>query len=183
MAYDLVVGKSPLHKAQPTIVGALSFEDAHALAALHKQHPAWVLSDFSNLYQDQEWRAERLQEGRARLLSLLPGSLSERQRQVVEKLIAVMTYALEEGSPYSASPTEAGPFAIPTLRRGAARYCPSSRSKIWTPADQATRSGPKAIAPTSRAGKSGLSSWGKLPTSAPERSQTCSPPLVRPAAT
>jgi len=99
MAYDLIVGTSPQIKDSPIIVDGITFEETHALASLYKRYNTWVFADFMNQFDDQRWGMDLLEEGRRKLLELLPCELSENERRVIYKLVSVFTYALEADKP------------------------------------------------------------------------------------
>lgn len=69
------------------------------MASLYKRYNTWVFADFMNQFDDQRWGMDLLEEGRRKLLELLPCELSENERRVIYKLVSVFTYALEADKP------------------------------------------------------------------------------------
>lgn len=94
MAYDFVVGKSPYKKDCPTVVGGIEFEEYPYICALLKRTDNFFLTRISNLFNDQSFSLEELEAAQASLSDLLVEKLTDNERNLLHKLIAVICYAL-----------------------------------------------------------------------------------------
>jgi hypothetical protein len=94
MAYDLVVGVSNKVKDNPEIVGSIEFNELPYLAALVKMKDSFFLQRISNFWEDQRFSPEELEQAREHLHSLLLQKLKSEERNLLHKLIAVVSYAV-----------------------------------------------------------------------------------------
>ncbi|MFZ6736035.1 hypothetical protein ACO0LG_29215 [Undibacterium sp. Ji42W] len=93
MAYDLVVGKSSKVKDAPDIVGGIEFDELPQISRLLKRADNSFLHRMSNLFEDQAFSEDEIEQALSSLLPLLLLGLQAGERQCLEKLIAVLTYA------------------------------------------------------------------------------------------
>ncbi|BBB63925.1 hypothetical protein UNDKW_5652 [Undibacterium sp. KW1] len=93
MAYDLVVGKSSKVKDAPDIVGGIEFDELPQIARLLKRADISFLHRISNLFEDQAFSEDEIEQAFSSLLPLLLLDLQAGERQFLQKLISVLTYA------------------------------------------------------------------------------------------
>ena len=93
MAYDLVVGKSPFIKDAPKIIAGIEFDELPALSALCKRKDSFFLYRICNLFEDQSFSPEDVEQARQHLHPLLFEQLKPNERAMLHKLIAVLSYA------------------------------------------------------------------------------------------
>ncbi|MFZ6777751.1 hypothetical protein ACO0LD_13045 [Undibacterium sp. Ji83W] len=93
MAYDLMVGKSNKVKDCPDIVGAIEFDELPAISRLLKRTDASFLHRVSNLFEDQAFSLDEIEQALTCLLPLLISDLKTDERALLQKLISILTYA------------------------------------------------------------------------------------------
>jgi hypothetical protein len=99
MAYDLMVGKSNKVKDKPEIVGAIEFEELATLGKLQKRAESFFLQRISNLFDDQTFSIEEINQAQKQLLELLKMELSSEENNLLYKLLAIMSFAKNRNLP------------------------------------------------------------------------------------
>ncbi|WP_444909070.1 hypothetical protein [Microbulbifer sp. TRSA005] len=97
MAYDLVVGISKFVKDNPVIVGGIEFDEYPHICSLLKRSDNFFLARISNLFEDQSFSVEELNQAQESLGELLVVDLPDSERDILYKLLAVIGYALNKG--------------------------------------------------------------------------------------
>ena len=94
MAFDLVVGTSNKIKDAPVIVGGIEFNELPALSRLILRVDSFFLHRISNLFEDQSFSLDEIDQALAHLLPLLSlRQLHADERNMLHKLVAVLSYA------------------------------------------------------------------------------------------
>jgi hypothetical protein len=96
MAFDLVVGKSSKVKDSPVIVGSIDFQDLPAISRLLKRVDSFFLNRVSNLFEDQAFSTEEVDQALAHLLPLLTSPLQPDEQALLHKFISVLAYARDK---------------------------------------------------------------------------------------
>lgn len=99
MAYDLMVGKGIRAKEAPIIVASIEFDELPIICALLKKQDHFFLNRMTNLFEDQSFSVEELQQAKTHLLALLPLSLECSQKALLHKFISVVCYAVDKDQP------------------------------------------------------------------------------------
>ena len=99
MAYDFVVDFGNHAKQSPIVIGSIDYGECLEICALLNYRDSFFLSRISDLFQDQSFSVEELIQAQSHLLTLLPIELSPKERILLHKLIAVVTYALSVQQP------------------------------------------------------------------------------------
>ena len=99
MSYDFVVDFSNKVKQDPVVISSIDYSECVEICALLKYKDSFFLSRISDLFQDQSFSVEELIQAQSYLLALLPIELSLKERALLHKLIAVVTYALNVQQP------------------------------------------------------------------------------------
>ena len=99
MAYDLVVGKSSKAKDAPDIVGGIEFHELSAISALTKRIDSFFLNRVCNLFEDQDFSLEEIEQAREHLHPLLIEQLKPEEKAMLHKLLAVLSYASAKKQP------------------------------------------------------------------------------------
>ena len=94
MAYDFVVDIGNSAKSDPIVIGSVDYDECLEIGALLNYKDSFFLNRISDLFQDQSFSVEELIQAQSHLLALLPIELSLRERILLHKLIAIVTYAL-----------------------------------------------------------------------------------------
>ncbi|MBL8509478.1 hypothetical protein [Chitinimonas sp. JJ19] len=94
MAFDLVVGTSNKPKGASVIVGGIEFNELPAISRLLSRVDSFFLHRISNLFEDQSFSPEEVDQALTHLLPLLAlGQLHPDERSMLHKLIAALSYA------------------------------------------------------------------------------------------
>lgn len=93
MSYDLVVGISDKIKDKAEIVGTIDFDELPILAKLAKRIDSSFLSRICNLFEDQSFSIEETSLAINQLYPLLIEKLDVDEKNMLHKLIAVLSYA------------------------------------------------------------------------------------------
>ena len=99
MAYDLMVGKSNQLKDKPEIVGEIDFDELATLGKLQKRIENSFLRRMSNLFEDQSFSVEDLVQAQGQLLELLKMELSNEEKNLLHKLLSVISFAKNRSLP------------------------------------------------------------------------------------
>lgn len=99
MSYDLMIGKSFFVKDKPLIVGSIEDDDYHALAAIAKRHPSWLLDRLLNVFDDQSFGMEELQLGIEILDALAIQERGSKECGTIYKIFSIFSMALRRGMP------------------------------------------------------------------------------------
>ena len=94
MSYDFVVDFGNKAKQDPIVIGSLDYSECVEIGALLKYKDSFFLNRMSDLFQNHSFSVEELTQAQSHLLALLPMELGPRERTLLHKLIAVVTYAL-----------------------------------------------------------------------------------------
>ena len=95
MAYDLVVGKSNLVRDNPTIVGGIEFDEFTAIYSIGKKVDCLFLNQLTP-FEDRSFSIKELQQANEVLFSLLPLDLNNNEREMLHKLISVVSFAINK---------------------------------------------------------------------------------------
>lgn len=93
MAFDLTVGTGWRAKDQPSIVGAIEFDELWQISALLKRVDSFFLHRISNLFDDQQFSIDEVTQALGDLLPLLTQPMPEQERAMLNRLIAVLAFA------------------------------------------------------------------------------------------
>ena len=93
MAFDLMVGKSSKVKDSPDIVGSIDFDDLPAISRLLQRVDSFFLHRVSNLFNDQAFSTEEIEQALRHLLPLLTKQCKPDEQAILHKLISVLAYA------------------------------------------------------------------------------------------
>lgn len=94
MAFDLVVGISNKIKGSPVIVGGIEFNELPAISRLILRVDSFFLHRISNIFEDQSFSLDEIDQALAHLLPLLPVmQLLPDERGMLNKLVATLSYA------------------------------------------------------------------------------------------
>lgn len=93
MAYDLVVGRSNKVKDSPVVVGSLDFYELPAISRLLKRVDSFFLHRVSNLFDDQAFSPDEVEQALSHLLPLLVQPCQPDEQALLHKLISVLAYA------------------------------------------------------------------------------------------
>ena len=93
MAFDLMVGTGWRAKDQPSIVGAIEFDELWQISALLKRVDSFFLHRISNLFDDQQFSVDEVVQALSHLLPLLTEAMPDAVRAMLHKLIAVLAFA------------------------------------------------------------------------------------------
>lgn len=93
MAFDLVVGTGFRVKDRPSIIGAIEFDELPEISRLLKRVDSFFLHRISNVFDDQQFSVDEVAQALAQLLPLLTEAMSEAERAMLHKLIAVLAFA------------------------------------------------------------------------------------------
>lgn len=96
MAYDLVVGKSNQIKDRPLVVGKIEFEEYPTLSRLLKKRDTSFLRRLTNLFQDQSFGLQELQQAQIHLFELILTKLEDDERAFIYKMLAILSFALHQ---------------------------------------------------------------------------------------
>ena len=99
MAYDFVVDFGNAVNQNPIVIGRIDYSECLEICALLVHKDSFFLNRISDLFSDQSFSVEELMQAQSHLLSLLPIELSPKERILLHKLIAVVTYALSIQQP------------------------------------------------------------------------------------
>ncbi len=99
LAYDLVIGKSSLAKDNPTVVAGIEFSEYPTICALAEKTGSSFLASISNIFQDQSFQLNDLEQAREQLFAMLHHELDSLQKALVFKMIATVCFALHEKKP------------------------------------------------------------------------------------
>lgn len=72
MAFDLVVGESNKVKDEPDVVGCIEFHELQTLSRLLLRVDSFFLHRVSNIFEDQTFSIEEIDQALEHLLPLLP---------------------------------------------------------------------------------------------------------------
>ena len=93
MAFDLMVGTGWRAKDQPSIVGAIEFDELPQISRLLKRVDSFFLHRISNLFEDQQFSVAEVEQALGHLLPLLTQTMPDGERAMLHKLIAVLAFA------------------------------------------------------------------------------------------
>jgi len=94
MAFDLVVGTSAKRKVASAFVGSIEFNELPAISRLLLRVDSFFLHRISNLFEDQSFSPEEVDQALTHLLPLLPlAQLHPDERSMLHKLVAALSYA------------------------------------------------------------------------------------------
>ena len=93
MAYDLVVGKSKLVKDAPDIVSSIVFDELKTIASLSKKVDCVFLNKISHFFSDTTFTLIEIQAAINALNPLMLQTLTEAEKHMLHKLLAVLGYA------------------------------------------------------------------------------------------
>lgn len=93
MAFDLMVGKSNKVKDSPDVVGGIDFDDLPAISRLLQRVDSFFLHRVSNIFEDQAFSVEEIEQALNHLLPLLTQQCKQDEQAMLHKLISVLTYA------------------------------------------------------------------------------------------
>ena len=94
-----MIGKSPLARDSPLIVGSIDDEEYHVLAGIAKRHPSWLIDRLLQVFDDHYYGMEELALGAELLDQLLLEEKESRERAVLYMFSAVFSMALRRGLP------------------------------------------------------------------------------------
>ena len=93
MAFDLLVGKGSKVKDSPDIVGSIDFHELPAVSRLLKRIDSFFLHRVSNLFEDQAFSTEEVDQALTHLLPLLKEKLQADEQALLYKLVSALAYA------------------------------------------------------------------------------------------
>ena len=94
MAYDLMTGSGIRVKDNPTIIAGIEFDEYPVICSLLKKTDSQFLNLISNLFEDQKFSREQLLTAHKQLLEMMPMELEAKERNLLYKLVSVVSYAL-----------------------------------------------------------------------------------------
>ncbi len=99
MAYDLVIGKSNKLKDNPVIAGGIEFSEYETICSMAKRTDIYLINSISNLFYDQSFAVDELETAISQLYPLLQTVLKDKERVLLYKLIAIVSYAIYLNQP------------------------------------------------------------------------------------
>jgi hypothetical protein len=99
MTYDLVIGKSNKLKDKPLIVGGIEFSEYETICSLAKRIDSFFINRISNLFDDQSFAVDELENAISQLYPLLQSDLKDKELILLHKLIAIVSYAIYSNQP------------------------------------------------------------------------------------
>ncbi|MDP1978568.1 hypothetical protein [Undibacterium sp.] len=93
MAYDLMVGKDSRDKHAWDVVGAIEFNELPSISKLLKRNDIFFLHHISNVFEDQTFSLEEIEQALIDLLPLMASRLLSDEREMLQKLISILSYA------------------------------------------------------------------------------------------
>lgn len=94
MAFDLVVGMSNKIKGSSVIVGSIEFNELPSISRLILRVDSFFLHRISNIFEDQSFSLDEIDQALGQLLPLLPmKQLHPDERGMLNKLVATLSYA------------------------------------------------------------------------------------------
>ena len=91
--------KSSKIKDAPDIVGGIEFNELPAIAALAQKIDSFFLNRVSNLFEDQAFTVEEVEQAREHLHPLLMEQLKPEEKAMLHKLLAALSYASAKKQP------------------------------------------------------------------------------------
>lgn len=93
MAYDLIVTRGYKAKDAANVIGSIEYFELPIISLLLERVDSSFLNRISNLFVDQAFSVEEIEQALVQLLPLLTSSLRTDERTLLHKLISVMSYA------------------------------------------------------------------------------------------
>lgn len=94
MGYDLAIVKGKFIKDNPIIFGAINEEQYESIWRLAKHHPNWFLERISDVFEDQRFGTEELEQAAGLIDDLILEVTTKPELQLLYKLSAAISMAL-----------------------------------------------------------------------------------------
>ena len=99
MAYDLVVGASPLVKDASIFVSSIEFSSYPALCSLHKRNSGTFFTKLMDQFSDATFNLAELSAAQNSLFELMLQDINAKELAIVYQLISAVSYALHVQQP------------------------------------------------------------------------------------
>ena len=99
MAYDLLIGTSPLAKDSPAMAGVIEFDELTPLNRISKSHRCWLFDRLLNFFEDQSFTIAEMCEAVDILDSTILAEQGVEERRILYKVSAIFSMALRKNLP------------------------------------------------------------------------------------